>query len=224
MKRAFVAMAVMLITSAAQAGSLWISGQGSYAAYGMKDLDASIRDYNDSYGTDLSSIGSGVGACIAVGRDLYDMSGAIGLAFEYLDGSCSLAHGDYNIDIRVPAYAVRLFLKGYTPWLKTDSFSTSVGGSIGVISSSAEYSQRYYHEEEGSDPIEELVSGDFGSSGMLFDWFLGANKQVGSRLSLDMDLGYRVNTMNDTTIDGRTFGAEYNGFFLRCGVQYRITL
>lgn len=223
------AATILLFATSASAGSIWVQGYGSYSTFQMNDLNERVAEYNSRNNANLDEINAGPGFGIALGRDLERVPGSIGIAFETLDGSSSKSHGEYSIEVKAPAYAIRLFLEGDTPWLSTETFTVAVGGSLGIISASSDVNWRYYHVESGDpDPtITDITeSGSFGSTGAYFDWFLNGEKRFGERLAVALDLGYRANTLSSKIITGDAIGGSYSsdyaGAFARLGLRYRL--
>ena len=219
---------VLLLATSASAGSLWVQPYGSYGTYAMGDLNRAVADYNSNFGASLDKMNAGPAYGIAFGRDFEHKAGSIGFALERLDGSSSLSHGDYSIDVNVPAYVVRLFLKGDAPWLETETFTLAVGGSLGIISTNSDVNWRYYHVEPG-DPEPTITdiseSGDFSSSGAYFDWFVSGEKRLGERLVAVLDLGIRANTLSSKQLEGDAIGGRYSsdyaGLLARLGLRYK---
>lgn len=224
------AAAIVLFAANASAGSIWVQGYGSYGTFSMNDLNRRVAEYNTRNDSGLDEINAGPGFGVALGRDLESAAGSIGLAFETLDGSSSASHGEYNIEVKTPAYAIRLFLKGNAPWLASETFTLGVGGSLGLISASSDVKWRFYHIEPGEpEPtITEIrQSGTFGGTGVYFDWFLNGEKRLGDRLAMVLDLGCRANTLSATNIDadaiGGAYSSDYTGFFARFGMKFRLS-
>jgi len=216
------------------AGNYWTEIHGGFSLFAMDELNKQIDAFNQANEADLAKAENGLQFGLILGYDLDSKPGTIGIAVESFVSSNSFSSSlpdsvndpDFSLEYTVPAFSFRFFFSGYVPWFESEKSRTSLGGSVGFLTTVGDlkYNREAVYEE--GEIVEEEISESSGLEkfASFLDFFLNTTYQLSNKFGLSFLAGYRVMPDIDISVDqptiGGSYGLDYSGLFGHVGFRY----
>ena len=203
----------------------WVSVAGSWATYGMSDVNREIASINAAFSDSglairMDEVHNGLGFEVAAGLDLPG-GFAVGLGYQRLSASTNVSDGSSALAYELPANAFSLRGSYRFPTPGAGGFSLGLG--VGWIS------------EAGSVRLSAMgypaFAFDLEGSGLLLEPFATGDWSVTPRVAVTGSAGYRrarvpeIQIFNQTVynIDGSKYSVDYSGVLMRFGLRLALT-